>query len=198
MRNDPVAGAALPTRFAVFLVGLVLLVSVEGCGAPGPEGQRTGASANEKDPSARVELVPGDGQNASGSAAFSKVPDAVEVELRMDGLPEPGAVYVARVRGGTCAGDRGAERRGAGGHGGGGHEQGHEDGGAHGMRAGVTEFPLSLVRADSGGRGTSATLLRGVSVEGLFSGKPRHVDVQASGGGEAGELACADLERRPG
>ena len=57
------------------------------------------------------------------------------------------------------------------------------------------EYPLSQVKSDSEGHGSSTTTLREISVEKLFSGAPKHVNVHEAGSGNPPILACADLKR---
>jgi hypothetical protein len=65
---------------------------------------------------------------------------------------------------------------------------GHEHGGG-----GAIEYPLSQVKSDSEGHGSSTTTLRETSVEKLFSGEPKHVNVHEAGSGNPPILTCADL-----
>ena len=50
------------------------------------------------------------------------------------------------------------------------------------------------MRSDSEGHGSSTTKLRGTSVEKLFSGDHRHVNVHEAGTGHPPILTCADLK----
>jgi|SRR5215211_3861757 len=57
-------------------------------------------------------------------------------------------------------------------------------------------YPLSQVKSDSEGQGSSTTTLRETSVDKLFSGEPKHVNVHETGSGNPPILTCADLEAR--
>jgi len=55
--------------------------------------------------------------------------------------------------------------------------------------------PLWQVKSDTEGHGSSTTTLCETSVEKLFSGVPKHVNVHEAGSGKPPILACADLKR---
>ena len=74
-----------------------------------------------------------------------------------------------------------------------GGSQGHS-GHEHGT-AKESEYPLSQVKADSEGRGSSTTTLHETSVDKLFSGETKHVNVHEAGSGNPPILSCADLKR---
>lgn len=194
-RMGPLERSETAGTFAAVCVGIVLLFSLTGCGGDVPEESRDGTGSGGKNAPATVEFAAAG--DAGGDVILREVPHAVEVELRMVGLPETGAVYVAHIRGGTCAEGRDEGQHGTGHHGGEGH--GSNGDGSQAKTPGVTEFPLSLLMSDGGGRGASTTLLRRVSLEGLLSGEPpRRVSVSASGRGGPREVACADLGRGRG
>jgi hypothetical protein len=90
-------------------------------------------------------------------------------------LPEPNAFYLAHIHPGTCA-------------------QEAEEGEPH-EHDGEIEYPLSQVNSDSQGHGSSTTTLREPSVDKLFSGEPKHVNVHEAGSGNPPILSCADLKR---
>ena len=77
-----------------------------------------------------------------------------------------------------------------------GGSQGHS-GHEHGT-AKESEYPLSQVKADSEGQGSSTTTLRVTSVQKLFSGEPKYVNVHEAGSGNppilrlAGQLRTAE------
>jgi hypothetical protein len=50
------------------------------------------------------------------------------------------------------------------------------------------------VKSDSEGRGSSTTTLRETSMEELFSGEPKYVNVHEAGSGNPPILSCADLK----
>jgi hypothetical protein len=55
------------------------------------------------------------------------------------------------------------------------------------------EIPLTPVESDSRGRGSSTTVVRNATVDELFSGDPKYLNVHAAGSGNPPPLACADL-----
>ena len=137
--------------------------------------------------SATVELKPQNGSHTTGSATLTKSGDGVRVELRLGGLPEPDTLYLAHIHLGTCA--EGDEEEGA--H----HEEGHEHAahGEHGTAAAEEiEWPLSQVRSDAQGHGSSTTMLD-ASMEKIFTGELKKLNVHAAGSGNPPVSACADL-----
>jgi hypothetical protein len=50
------------------------------------------------------------------------------------------------------------------------------------------------VKSDSEGQGSSTTTLRETSVEKLFSGEPKYVNVHKAGSGNPPILTCANLK----
>jgi hypothetical protein len=127
----------------------------------------------------------------SGTALFEDTSDGVVVKLHLPNLPKPDTLYLAHIHPGTCVAVETHEQRGSHGEEGYGHEHGgtsHEHGGAE------IEYPLSQVKSDSEGHGSSTTTLRETSVEKLFSGNPKHVNVHEAGTGNPPILTCADLE----
>ncbi len=122
------------------------------------------------------------------------------VKLGLRNLSRPNKLYPVHVRPGTCAEEETHEHGGAyGGEEGYGQKHGgasHEHGGAgheHGAGAEI-EYPLSQVRSDSEGHGSSTTTLRDTTVEKLFSGDPKYVNVHEAGSGNPPVLTCADLK----
>jgi hypothetical protein len=135
--------------------------------------ERVGASAH-------VELEPANGSDTRGTVTLSKRDGGVKVALRVSGLPNSETMYLAHIHPGTCGEEEG----------GGSHEHGaHEHGGSEEI-----EYPLSQVKSDSEGRGSSTTTLHDTSVEKLLSGGARYVNVHAAGSGNPPILACADLK----
>jgi hypothetical protein len=51
------------------------------------------------------------------------------------------------------------------------------------------------VKSDSEGHGSSTTTLRETTVEKLFTGEPKYVNVHEAGSGNPPILNCADLKR---
>jgi hypothetical protein len=107
--------------------------------------------------------------------------------LDLRNLPRPNTFYLAHIHPGTCARGETHEHGGAHGAEGHGHEHSHEHGGE-------IEYPLSQVKSDSEGQGSSTTTLRETSVEKLFSGEPKYVNVHKAGSGNPPILTCANLK----
>jgi hypothetical protein len=120
------------------------------------------------------------GSGVSGTVTFENIPDRVVVELDLRDLPKPNTLFLAHIHRGTCA-------------------EGKEEEHHHGEHARATdkeiEWPLSQVRADTYGNGSSTTTLKDTSMAKLFSGQLKHVNVHAAGSGNPPVLACADLKR---
>jgi hypothetical protein len=131
--------------------------------------------------SAEVDLQPANGSGTRGTATFSKAKGGgVKVVLKVTGLPRSGTMYLAHIHPGTCAEEAG-----------GGGEQGHSHH-EHGASEEI-EYPLTLVDPDAEGDGTSTTVVHNVTLEGLLSGDPKHVNVHKPGSGEPPPVTCADL-----
>jgi hypothetical protein len=105
----------------------------------------------------------------------------VKVVLRVSGLPKSGTMYLAHIHPGTCAEEEAA--------GGGEHGHSHHE---HGASEEI-EYPLTPVDPDAKGNGTSTTVVHNVTLEGLLSGEPKHVNVHEPGPGEPPPVTCADL-----
>jgi uncharacterized protein (DUF305 family) len=130
--------------------------------------------------SAQVELEPANGSQTTGTAILSKTKDGdVKVVLEVTGLPNSGTMYLAHIHPGTCT-----EEEGGGEHGHSHHEHGATE---------EIEYPLTPVEPDAKGDGTSTTVVHGVTLEGLLSGDPKHVNVHKPGSGEPPPVTCADL-----
>jgi hypothetical protein len=137
--------------------------------------------------SAEVDLEPANDLGTKGTATLSEAEDSgVKVVLKVSSLPGSGTMYLAHIHPGTCA----EEESGQEGVGGGG-EHGHSHHG-HGDSEEI-EYPLSPVYADAKGDGTSTTVVHDVTLEGLLSGDPMHVNVHKPGPGEPPPVTCADL-----
>ena len=146
---------------------------------------------------ARIHLEPVGGSGVSGTATFEEVERGVRIDLDVEGLPKPGTTYLAHIHPGTCAaGEDSGHKHGEGGHQ---EEEGADHGGGHGGHMdtgepmGEIEAPLKPVQADAEGRGSSTTMIRDATVDGLFSGEPEYLNVHAAGSGNPPPLACADL-----
>jgi hypothetical protein len=166
--------AALPLASAVVVLSLVGILVGFLLGGPGSQTDR-GPEVDR----AKLDMRPENGSGVSGSASLEPMPEGVVVRLKLHGLPRPGTFYLAHIHPGTCA--QGEEEEEA---------EEHE----HGASAEI-EIPLSQVKSEQNGEGSSTTTLWDTSVEKLFSGKPKHVNVHEAGTGNPPVLACADLKR---
>ncbi len=128
--------------------------------------------------SAEVTLEPANGSGTSGSATLSKAKGGVKVVLNVVGLPNRGTMYMAHIHPGAC----GEEEEGGQG------EASHEHGTAKEI-----EYPLSPVGPDKKGEGSSTTVVHNVTLDGLLSGDPMHVNVHAPGSGDPPPVTCANL-----
>jgi hypothetical protein len=133
----------------------------------------------------KLALLPEHDSGVSGTASFEEISEGVLVKLELRGLPKPNALYLAHIHPGTCAEEAVEGET---------HELGEhaEKGLEHG---GGIEYPLSQVEADSEGHGSSTTTLGETSVEKVFSGEPKHVNVHEAGSGNPPILCCTDLKR---
>lgn len=164
-RQILVATAVLSTIFLVV-----------GCGGSGSQAQRQ-HHANQSH-GATLVLHPEGDSGVRGTASFKDVSGGVLVKLELHGLPKPDALYLAHIHPGTCA-QEGKEGEI--------HEEHHE-------HAEEIEYPLSEVKTDSQGQGSSTTMVHKTSVQKLFSGGAKHVNVHEAGTGDPPILACADLK----
>lgn len=187
----------------LLLAAVMMIPTVAGCGARGEESappepaQRQATSPQEKPAASTAEparqtavvpLRPVGGSGVEGEAVLEEITGGIEVRLRLRNLPEPGAVYLAHIHEGTCAGEaeRGSE-----------HEHGSEDHehGAEHPHGGEIEHPLSMVGANRAGEGSSKTTLWDVGLGELLSGPPRYINVHAPGQGNPPALACGELSK---
>ena len=130
--------------------------------------------------SAEVALEPANGSQTTGTATLSKANGGVKVVLKVSGLPNSGTMYLAHIHPGSCAEEEqsGAE-----------HGHSHHE---HGASEEI-EYPLTPVEPDAEGNGTSTTLVHNVTLKGLLSGDPKHVNVHKPGSGEPPPVTCANL-----
>jgi hypothetical protein len=174
------------------VVALAALFVLVGCTDGGPQGgsraeQGDHAPQKERD-NVELTLRPEHDSGVSGNATFEDIPEGVLVMLHLGNLPRPNTFYLAHIHPGTCAQGETREHGGAHGAEGHGHEHSHEHGGE-------IEYPLSQVKSDSEGQGSSTTTLRETSVKKLFSGEPKYVNVHEAGSGNPPILTCANLKR---
>jgi hypothetical protein len=166
-----------------------------GCAGGSPQGQggQEDHTTHYHIANVKLNLHPEHNSGVSGTASFEDTSDGVVVKLGLRNLPKPNTLYLAHIHPGTCAEGETHEHSGPhGGEEGYGHEHGgtsHKHGGAE------IEYPLSQVKSDSEGHGSSTTTLRETSVEKLFTGDAKHVNVHKAGSGNPPILTCADLKR---
>jgi hypothetical protein len=183
------------------LLALAIFVTFCGCGQMGAQHQHSDkkeaaaqpkgkkALAKEKvGDSAEVALQPANGSQTRGTATFSKVKGGgVKVVLKVTGLPRSGTMYLAHIHPGTCAEEAKVQEEMGGG------EHGHSHHEEHGATEEI-EYPLTPMDAGAKGDGTSTTVVDGVTLEGLFSGAPKHVNIHEPGSGELPPVTCGDLK----
>jgi hypothetical protein len=191
LRGRILRGKSMAVR--VLLV-LAIFVTLYGCGQISAQNRHPDkkeaaaqpkmkkATVGEKvGDSAKVELRPANGSGTRGTATFSKAKGrGVKVVLKVRGLPRSGTMYLAHIHPGTCAEEEG----GAGEHGHSHHEHGASE---------MIEYPLTPVEPNAQGDGTSTTVVHHVTLEGLLSGEPKHVNVHKPGSGEPPTVTCANL-----
>ena len=183
----------------VVLGAIFLVVGCGGGGTQGQGGQQEDHTTHHQSANVELKMHPEGKSGVSGVASFKETSEGVLVKLEVRNLPEPNTFYLAHIHPGTCAEGETHEHGGAHGEGEYGHEHGgssHEHGGGtHEHGAAEIEYPLSQVKSDSEGRGSSTTTLGETSVDKLFSGEPKHVNVHEAGSGNPPILSCADLKR---
>ena len=134
--------------------------------------------------SAQVDLEPANGSGTTGRATLSKSDGGVKVVLDVSGLPDRGTMYLAHIHPGTCGEGEGGED----------HEHADHEAADHEHGASEEiEYPLSPVDPDQQGDGSSTTVVHDVTLEGLLSGAPKHVNVHEPGSGEPPPVTCANL-----
>jgi Cu/Zn superoxide dismutase len=135
--------------------------------------------------SIEVKLKPQNGSHVTGTATLTESDGGVRVELRLRGLPKANTIYLAHIHPGACSeGEEGAEDE----------EEDHHEHSEHGSAAGEEiEWPLSEVQSDAQGHGLSTTTLKDASMEQIFTGEFKHLNVHAAGSGDPPVLACAEL-----
>jgi len=180
----------------LWVVGLAALFLLVGCGGGSPAHQDGHASHGDN---IKLNMRSEHDSGVSGTASFEDTSDGVAVKLDLRGLPKPNMLYLAHIHPGTCAEGEGYEHGGGHSKGEYGHEHGgssHEHGGGtHEHGAAEIEYPLSQVKSDSEGRGSSTTTLGETSVDKLLSGEPKYINVHEAGSGNPPILSCADLKR---
>jgi hypothetical protein len=160
---------------------------------------------------AEVELKPVGDSTTSGIVVFKKIDTlGVQVDLRLAGLPEKSrSEYYAQVHEGECVGT-GADAHDHE-HGAVGHplalvrfdriaakappeyaHGGHDGHGPPNKLRGNIDQPIAVVGSVDG-TASVTTLLEGVTLERIFTGEPKYLDLHAADSEDAPILACADL-----
>jgi Cu/Zn superoxide dismutase len=178
--------------FVIVLLAIFLVVGCGGGSAQGEQEDHHGISA------AQLDLHPEGDSGVSGSASFKDSSDGVLIKLDLRGLPKPNTNYLAHIHPGTCAkeakeGHAHEEEHGE--HPGEGEGQEEEEYVFGHGEEGEISYALTQVKSNAEGRGSSTTMFGQLSVDKLFSGKPKHVMVHEAGSGNPPVLTCADLER---
>jgi hypothetical protein len=191
-------------RIPVLLLQCVVVLAAPffmvGCGggSQGQGGQQENTTHHQS-ASVKLKMHPEGNSGVSGTASFEDTSDGVAVKLEVRNLPKPDTLYLAHIHPGTCAEGESHEHGGAHGEEGDGHEHGgssHEHGGGTHEHGGAEiEYPLSQVKSNSQGHGSSTTTLHETSVDKLFSAEPKYVNVHEAGSGNPPILSCADLKR---
>jgi hypothetical protein len=167
------------------VVALPATFLIVGCAGGGPQGQggHEDHTTHHHRANVKLDLHPKHKSGVSGTAFFEDTSDGVVVKLDLRNLPKPDTLYLAHIHPGNCAEGESREHDGA----------SHEHGGTsheHGAGAEI-EYPLSQVRSDSEGHGSSTTTLRDTTVEKLLTGEPKYVNVHEAGTGNPPILTCA-------
>jgi hypothetical protein len=193
----------IPMRLLLCVVVLAAVLPMVGCTDGGSQAEQEGHASHKNSDNVELALRPEHASGVSGTASLEDISEGVLVKLKLRGLPKPNELYLAHIHPGTCAQE--AEERQAHAEHGEEHQHGehHEEvkagqehsGHEHRTAAKEIGYPLSQVKSDSEGHGSSTTKLRETSVNKLFSGEPKHVNVHEAGSGNPPILSCADLNR---
>jgi hypothetical protein len=183
------------------VVALPPIFLLVGCGGGASQGAQQDHPAHPQSANVVLDLHPEGDSGVSGTASFEDTSGGAVVKLELRNLPKPNTLYLAHIHPRTCAEGEGYEHSSAHSEEGHTHQHGEESGHEHGAAGhehgggGAIEYPLSQVKSDSEGHGSSTTTLRETTVEKLFSGEPKHVNVHEAGSGNPPILTCADLKR---
>jgi hypothetical protein len=190
-------------RLFLCVVVLTVILPMVGCTDGGSHAEQEGHASHKNSDNVKVALRPDHDSGVSGTASFEEdISEGVLVKLKLRGLPKPNELYLAHIHPGTCAqeaeeaqahAEHGEEHQ---------HRQHHEEeragqghsGHEHGTAKEI-EYPLSQVKSDWEGQGSSTTTLGETSVDKLFSAEPKYVNVHEEGSGNPPILSCADLKR---
>jgi hypothetical protein len=186
---------------------IAVLFILAGCGGTGgggayySEGETTTSAAASEGTSAATEetttsnnvtatvrLTPMNGSATTGTATFTDVAQGVvRVKLSMLGLPDTNATtYLTHIHPGTCADEQSGDEEEQDSD----HEHEHSD---HEDTNEEIEYPLPPISADPQGEGFTTAVLDSVTVQELFSGEPKYINVHAEGSGNPPPLACGQL-----
>ena len=161
-------------------------------GCTGGRLQADQGDAPQKSENVKLALLPEHDSGVSGTAYFEDTSGRVVVKLALRALPKPNTFYLAHIHPGTCAEGEGHEHGGSHGEEGYGHDHVAS---SHEHDAEI-EHPLSQVKSNKEGQGSSTTTLGNkTSVDKLFSGESKQINVHEAGSGRPPILACADLKR---
>jgi hypothetical protein len=189
-------------RLFLCVVVLTAILPMVGCTDGGSQTEQEGHASHKNNDNVKVALHPEHDSGVSGAASFEDISEGVLVKLKLRGLPKPNELYLAHIHPGTCAhkveeaqahAEHGEEHQHGEHHAEEGAGQGHS-GHEHGTAKEI-EYPLSQVKSDSEGRGSSTTTLGETSVDKLFSAEPKYINVHEAGSGNPPILSCADLKR---
>jgi hypothetical protein len=189
-------------RLFLCVVVLAAILPMVGCTDGGSQAEQEGHASHKNSDNVKVALRPEHDSGVSGTASFEDISEGVLVKLKLRGLPKPNELYLAHIHPGSCAqeaeagqahtehgedhqhGQHREEERAGQGH------SGHEHGTAKKI-----EYPLSQVKSDSEGQGSSTTTLGETSIDKLFSAEPKYVNIHEAGSGNPPILSCVDLKR---
>ena len=124
-------------------------------GCTGGSLQADQGDAPQKSDNVNLALLPEHDSGVSGTAYFEDTWGRVVVKLELRALPKPNTFYLAHIHSGTCAEEEGHEHGGSHGEEGYGHDHvssGHE----HNAEI---KYPLSQLKSDTEGQGSSTTTL---------------------------------------
>jgi hypothetical protein len=172
----------LPVIAAIFILAA--------CGSGGGSSSAN-TTISEETPAntAEVGLAPMNGSSTGGLATFTDVAQGVRVDLNVHSLPGPRAIYLTHIHPGTCEDEQTDEED---------ESKEHDSNDEHAQAEHEDtmeeiEYPLLPITPDPEGRGHTTDVLEGVTVEQLFSGSPKYINVHAEGSGNPPSIACSQM-----